>query len=65
LGANAGKPTHGVVTKRPGALTIDFFVYLLDSSVRKWARKIKEAARDAIPRGFFCRYKRDQPKSHS
>jgi len=30
LGANAGKSTHGVFTKRPGALTDDFFVNLLD-----------------------------------
>jgi len=30
LGANAGKSTHGVFTKRPGALTNDFFVNLLD-----------------------------------
>ena len=30
LGANAGKATHGVFTKRPEALTNDFFVNLLD-----------------------------------
>ena len=30
LGANAGKSTHGVFTKRPGSLTNDFFVNLLD-----------------------------------
>jgi catalase-peroxidase len=30
LGANAGKSSHGVFTKRPGALTNDFFVNLLD-----------------------------------
>ena len=30
LGANAGKPTHGVFTKRPETLTNDFFVNLLD-----------------------------------
>ena len=30
LGANAGKSTHGVFTKRPEALTNDFFVNLLD-----------------------------------
>jgi len=30
LGANAGKSPHGVFTKRPGALTNDFFVNLLD-----------------------------------
>jgi catalase-peroxidase len=30
LGANAGKSSHGVFTKRPGSLTNDFFVNLLD-----------------------------------
>ncbi|MGC2415377.1 MAG: catalase/peroxidase HPI [Stellaceae bacterium] len=32
LGANAGQSTHGVFTKRPEALTNDFFVNLLDMS---------------------------------
>jgi catalase-peroxidase len=32
LGANAGTSTHGVFTKRPEALTNDFFVNLLDMS---------------------------------
>jgi len=30
LGANTGKSAHGVFTKRPGTLTNDFFVNLLD-----------------------------------
>jgi catalase-peroxidase len=30
LGANVGQSKHGVFTKRPGALTNDFFVHLLD-----------------------------------
>jgi len=30
LGANAGRSTHGVFTKRPDTLTNDFFVNLLD-----------------------------------
>jgi len=30
LGANTGASSHGVLTKRPGALTNDFFVNLLD-----------------------------------
>ncbi len=34
LGANAGKSAHGVFTKRPGALTNDFFVNLLDMGTR-------------------------------
>ncbi len=32
LGANVGKSTHGVFTKRPETLTNDFFVNLLDMS---------------------------------
>ncbi|MES2711574.1 MAG: catalase/peroxidase HPI [Pseudomonadota bacterium] len=36
LGANAGGATHGVFTKRPGALTNDFFVNLLDMGTA-WA----------------------------
>jgi catalase-peroxidase len=32
LGANAGASRHGVFTNRPGALTNDFFVNLLDGS---------------------------------
>jgi catalase-peroxidase len=32
LGANVGKSQHGVLTKRPGTLTNDFFVNLLDMS---------------------------------
>jgi catalase-peroxidase len=32
LGANAGESTHGVFTVRPGTLTNDFFVNLLDMS---------------------------------
>jgi len=36
LGANTGKSSHGVFTKRPGALTNDFFVNLLDMGTQ-WA----------------------------
>jgi catalase-peroxidase len=32
LGANAGQSQNGVLTKRPGALSNDFFVNLLDMS---------------------------------
>jgi catalase-peroxidase len=32
LGTNVGQTTHGQLTKRPGALTNDFFVNLLDMS---------------------------------
>jgi catalase-peroxidase len=34
LGANAGKSTHGVFTKRPETLTNDFFVNLLDMATQ-------------------------------
>jgi catalase-peroxidase len=37
LGANAGGSKHGVFTRRPGLLTNDFFVNLLDMST-KWER---------------------------
>jgi catalase-peroxidase len=36
LGANAGGSPHGVITERPGVLTTDFFVNLLDMGVA-WA----------------------------
>jgi catalase-peroxidase len=35
LGANAGGSKHGVLTKRPGTLTNDFFANLLDMNT-KW-----------------------------
>ena len=34
LGANTGKSTHGVFTKKPGTLTNDFFVNLLDMNTQ-------------------------------
>jgi catalase-peroxidase len=34
LGANTGNSKHGVVTKKPGTLTNDFFVNLLDMSTQ-------------------------------
>ena len=34
LGANAGGSRHGVLTKKPGTLTNDFFVNLLDMSTQ-------------------------------
>jgi catalase-peroxidase len=36
LGVNVGQSPHGVFTKRPGALTADFFVNLLDNDT-EWA----------------------------
>ncbi len=37
LNANAGQATHGVFTNRPGTLTNDFFVNLLDMST-EWSK---------------------------
>jgi catalase-peroxidase len=34
LGVNAGKSAHGALTRRPGALTNDFFVNLLDMNTQ-------------------------------
>jgi catalase-peroxidase len=50
LGANAGETGHGVLTKRPGLLTNDFFVNLLDMrtswKAKSEAKEVFEA-RDA------------------
>ena len=40
LNANAGGSAHGVFTDRPGALSNDFFVNLLDMST-KWSKSAK------------------------
>ena len=42
LNANTGGVTHGVFTSRPGQLTNDFFVNLLDMST-KWSKSTKTA----------------------
>jgi catalase-peroxidase len=52
LGANAGGTQHGVLTKRPGVLTNDFFVNLLDMRTTwKATSESKDVfeARDASP----------------
>ncbi|GAA4776216.1 catalase/peroxidase HPI [Actinomycetospora chlora] len=41
LGANTGGSTHGVLTERPGQLTNDFFVNLLDMNTQ-WAKMAEE-----------------------
>ncbi|MDD7963962.1 catalase/peroxidase HPI [Actinomycetospora lemnae] len=41
LGANTGGSTHGVLTERPGQLTNDFFVNLLDMDTQ-WAGMAEE-----------------------
>ena len=60
LGANAGKSTHGVFTKRPETLTNDFFVNLLDMStqwqpVRRLGRRVR-GARPEDERGQVDRH---------
>jgi catalase-peroxidase len=47
LGANFGQSKHGVFTNRPGTLTIDFFVNLLDMGT-KWQ---KSAASEGVLEG--------------
>ncbi|MDP2762680.1 MAG: catalase/peroxidase HPI [Sideroxyarcus sp.] len=42
LNANAGQSKHGVLTDRPGTLSNDFFVNLLDMST-KWAKSSSSA----------------------
>jgi len=42
LGANSGGSTHGVFTRRPGLLTTDFFVNLLDMGTQ-WSRSAADA----------------------
>jgi hypothetical protein len=51
LNANSGQSKHGVFTKRPGTLTNDFFVNLLDRST-EWRRpaRIRTFTRVAIAR---------------
>ena len=45
LNANFGQSEHGVFTKRPGTLTNDFFVNLLDMNT-KWQKSAKSEGRD-------------------
>jgi hypothetical protein len=47
LSANGGQSKHGVFTKRPGTLTNDFFVNLLDMRTR-WQ---KSAVSEGVPEG--------------
>ena len=50
LGANAGKSTHGVFTKRPETLTNDFFVSLLDMAT-VWAPSRESNGSGAVYEG--------------
>jgi catalase-peroxidase len=49
LGANAGQSAHGVFTSRPGTLTNDFFVNLLDMST-KWNKSAAEGVYEGVDR---------------
>ncbi len=50
MNANAGQSTLGVFTERPGTLTNDFFVNLLDMST-KWSKSAK-AKEDGVYEGY-------------
>ena len=47
LGANIGQTRHGVFTERPGTLTNDFFVNLLDMGTEWKATTDDEAVFEA------------------
>jgi catalase-peroxidase len=49
LNANAGGTKHGVLTNRPGQLTTDFFVNLLDMSTR-WQKAKTEGLYEGLDR---------------
>ena len=51
LNANAGQSAHGVFTDRPGTLSNDFFINLLDMST-KWAKSSNsEGVYEGLDRG--------------
>jgi catalase-peroxidase len=50
LGANVGKATHGVFTKRPETLTNDFFVNLIDMSTQ-WQPSTESNGSGAVYEG--------------
>ncbi len=49
LNANSGKSKHGVLTSKPGTLTNDFFVNLLDMST-KWQKSSEEGVYEGVDR---------------
>ena len=49
LGANAGQTAHGVFTQRPGALTNDFFVNLLDMRTQ-WRQSAMAGVLEGVDR---------------
>ena len=50
LNANAGRSAHGVFTDRPGTLTNDFFVNLLDGGT-EWRRSSAEGVFEGVSAG--------------
>ena len=50
LGANAGKSAHGVFTRKPGTLTNDFFVNLLDMSTEWRPAQGKDGVYEGVDR---------------
>ena len=54
LGANAGQTTHGVFTSRPGVLTNDYFVNLLDMST-EWRPASTEGLYEGLDRASGTR----------
>ena len=51
LGANSGNSSHGVLTDRPGTLSNDFFVNLLDPNVEWTAAADEDGAYEGRERG--------------
>jgi catalase-peroxidase len=51
LGANAGKSKHGVLSSRPGTLTNDFFVNLLDMRTQWQPSKTVEGVSEGVYEG--------------
>lgn len=49
LNANSGKSKHGILTSKPGTLTNDFFVNLLDMST-KWQKSSEEGVYEGVDR---------------
>ena len=49
LGANSGDSTHGVLTDKPGTLSNDFFVNLLDMSIQ-WRKSSDDALYEGVDR---------------
>ena len=50
LGANAGQSNHGVFTKKPGTLTNDFFLNLLDMGTQWQPRGLRWRVRGPRPK---------------